>query len=158
MRQGGLRSQRRHANRRDVVAVPRERRVRYHVVMRSLLTGLLLALTLAACNDGTEADRLGVGAQCAGNDDCDADTQQVCLLNFSGGYCGMQGCVHDSDCPEASACIAHTDGVNYCFRICVDKVECNRNRDLANEANCSASATFVDGTLGRKACVPPSGI
>lgn len=108
---------------------------------------------LAAC--GSDADDLGVGAQCAGNDQCDADTNQVCL-SFKGGYCGTMGCARDTDCPTDSACIKHTDNVNYCFRTCADKANCNANRDAANEANCSSSVTFVDGTMGRKACVPPS--
>ena len=105
---------------------------------------------------GSDADDLGVGAQCTTDDQCDADTMQHCLM-FKGGYCGIQGCMHDADCPDLSACIAHTDGMNYCFRICVDKPDCNANRDVENEANCSSSVTFVDGTMGRKACVPPSG-
>jgi hypothetical protein len=66
------------------------------------------------------------------------------------------GCTHDADCPDKSACIMHTDGINYCFRTCVDKPDCNANRDVDNESNCSSSVTFVDGTMGRKACVPPS--
>jgi len=46
--------------------------------------------------------------------------------------------------------------VNYCFRICVDKAECNLNRDVDVEANCSSSVDFVDGKKGAKACIPPS--
>ena len=119
--------------------------------------GALLALALAACgSDSTEADRLGVGAQCTENAQCDLEIDLVCLPDFKGGYCGLDGCLSDNDCPEASACIAHDDGVNYCFRLCVDKPDCNVNRDLDNEANCSGSAEFVDGADGRKACVPPS--
>jgi hypothetical protein len=123
--------------------------------------GLLLALFLfiwAACgDDDTEADRLGVGAQCENTDQCDPDIDLLCLPQFKGGYCGLQGCEGDADCPEASACILHEDGETYCFRICVDKPDCNEHRDLENEANCSSSADFVDGANGRKACVPPSG-
>jgi hypothetical protein len=122
--------------------------------MKAWLCGLLV---LAACGGGTEADRLGVGAQCAATEDCDEDIGLVCLPQFKGGYCGLTPCAGDVDCPEASACIAHDDGINYCFRLCDDKPDCNANRDLENEANCSSSATFVDGTMGRKACVPPSG-
>jgi len=114
----------------------------------------LCLILLASCGDDT-ADRLGIGAQCTSNDECDDATSQVCLA-FKGGYCGISGCVHDDDCPGSSACIAHVDGTNYCFRTCVDKPDCNANRDVENEANCSSSVTFVDGTMGRKACVPPS--
>ena len=109
-----------------------------------------------ACGDGTEADRLGVGAQCVSTDDCNPDIQATCLPQFKGGYCGLTGCTGDADCPEASACIRHTDGESYCFRVCLDKAECNVNRDAENEANCSGSVEFVDPDDGRKACVPPS--
>lgn len=116
-----------------------------------------LVFVLAACgDDGTEADRLGIGAQCAESNECDTEMGQSCL-QFKGGYCGEANCVHDTDCPASSACIAHDDGTNYCFRTCLDKAECNANRDPENEANCSSSVTFVDGDMGRKACVPPSG-
>lgn len=118
-----------------------------------LRLGLTVAL-LGAC--GSDADDLGIGAQCTGNDQCDADTMQTCLT-FKGGYCGTMGCTVKADCPENSACVTHTDGVNYCFRTCLDKAECNANRDVENEANCSANITFSDTTTGLKACVPPSG-
>ena len=123
---------------------------------------LCFLLGSACGDDDTEADRLGVGAQCMTMDDCFQDPDgdppivQECLPQFKGGYCGLMNCTHDIDCPEPSACIAHEDGTNYCFRICIDKPECNVNRDLENESNCSSSATFVDGTMGRKACIPPS--
>lgn len=119
---------------------------------------LLMALLCAACgDDGTEADRLGVGAQCVDVDlDCDEDTDQICLTEFKGGYCGIRDCADDLDCPEGSACIAHDSGTNYCFRVCLDKSECNRHRDVDSEANCSSNVVFTDGADGRKACVPPS--
>jgi hypothetical protein len=115
---------------------------------------LLISLVCLGCNDN--ADSLGVGAQCTMTSDCDTDLHEICLT-FKGGYCGLEGCLHDADCPTDSACIAHSDGHNYCFRICIDKPECNANRDPINEANCTSTATFVDGTNGRKACVPPNG-
>jgi len=101
-------------------------------------------------------DSLGVGAQCTMTSDCNTSPQETCLTQFKGGYCGIEGCTHDTDCPTDSACIAHTDGHSYCFRICSTKTDCNANRDAVNEANCSSSATFVDGTMSRKCCVPPS--
>lgn len=118
----------------------------------TIVLGFCLGVGLA-CVGGVEADELGVGAQCAGADDCLED--QSCLDQFKGGYCGIENCADDLDCPEGSACVAHEDGVNYCFRICVDKGECNVNRDPDNESNCSANVDFVDGG-GGKACVPPS--
>ncbi len=123
--------------------------------MTRFLLGLLAIAS--ACDGGTEADNLGVGAQCTSTDQCNEDIMATCLTNFKGGYCGKTNCTADVDCPEASACIRHTDNVNYCFRICVDKAECNVNRDVENESNCSANVTFVEMANGRKACVPPSG-
>jgi hypothetical protein len=129
--------------------------------MRSLGLALILLLSAGCGDDETEADALGVGAQCTAEDVCDDDEDDgidlVCLIgDFKGGYCGLIGCAEDADCPEASACIAHDDGENYCFRTCVDKPDCNAHRDADNEANCSGSADFVEGAMGRKACVPPS--
>jgi hypothetical protein len=125
------------------------------ISLASLLLPLLLSVT-ACGDDGSEADRRGVGAQCAVEDDC-TEEDQSCLTQFKGGYCGVMGCTADVDCPAGSACVTHEDTMNYCFLICVDKDDCNVNRDLENESNCSSNATFVDGTMGRKACVPPSG-
>jgi hypothetical protein len=42
-------------------------------------------------------------------------------------------------------------------QLCAQKSDCNDHRDPINEANCSSTAGFVDGTMGRKACVPPNG-
>ena len=127
--------------------------------MPRITTALALLALASACGDGDEADALNVGAQCADSTDCDNsdDFTQTCLPQFTGGYCGLEGCASDLDCPEAAACIAHTDGVDYCFRTCIDKPDCNANREPALEANCSSNVVFVDGTQGRKACVPPSG-
>jgi hypothetical protein len=123
----------------------------------SILVLSLLPVALApACGGGSEADRLGVGAQCTSNDHCDDETDQVCLPQFKGGYCGIQGCEADEECPEGSACVEHEDSQTYCFRICVDKPDCNRNRDVEVESNCSASTIFIEGAQGRKACIPPS--
>jgi len=121
---------------------------------------LLLWMSIPGCgDDATEADRLGVGAQCTDAAECESADENVtleCLTQFTGGYCGLEGCATDSDCPEGSACVTHDDGDNYCFRICGDKVDCNRNRSENNWSNCSANVDFVDGKLDRKACVPPS--
>jgi hypothetical protein len=103
-------------------------------MIRLASLALLTMTALFAC--GSDADDLGVAAQCTSNDQCDADTMQTCLM-FKGGYCGIKGCAHDADCPEDSACIMHTDAMNYCFRTCVDKANCNANRSVENESNCS---------------------
>ncbi|MFU8805708.1 MAG: hypothetical protein ACNA8W_17980 [Bradymonadaceae bacterium] len=125
-------------------------RLRY---ITTLLT-LLLFVGLTACSSEAEADKLGVGAQCASNDDCPEDFE--CLTQFKGGYCGLAGCESHRDCPEYSSCVIHGDGNNYCFRDCFDKAECNANRSASQESNCSASVNFIDGTKDIKACVPPS--
>ncbi|MBI3206142.1 MAG: hypothetical protein HYZ29_31695 [Myxococcales bacterium] len=133
------------------------------MVPRSAVVGLFgfaLAASLGACGDdddgngGTQADKLGVGAACANNDECEIEGQ-ICLP-FKGGYCGIADCKAHTDCPDGSLCVTHDDGKNYCFRVCVDKVDCNRNRPVDFEANCSSNVTFVDGKKGGKACVPPS--
>jgi len=137
--------------------------------MKSKILPLVAAsLLVAGCgSNGTPADQLGVGAQCTVTADCpevvfdgtDAGVVQLeCLTAFTGGYCGLPDCASTAECPEGSICVAHTDGTNYCFRVCANKSECNRNRDAANEANCSSSfdwAVPADDD-GSKACIPPS--
>lgn len=125
--------------------------------MLKLSVCLSLVVLLGCGDDGVEADVLGVAAECTVPEDCDQDTNQTCLLDFKGGYCGIEDCTEDADCPEASACVAHDNGTSYCFRICVDKAECNQNRSVDNEANCSSNITFVEQQRESiKACVPPS--
>lgn len=111
-----------------------------------------LLLSLAACGD--DADDLGVGAQCTQASECGENQQ--CLTQFKGGYCGLAGCKANADCPDASACVTHSDGKNYCFRVCKDKGECNANRSGDNASNCSSNITFASGKKEGKACVPPS--
>jgi hypothetical protein len=133
----------------------------------STLPVLLAILALFACGDGgTEADRLGVGAQCTETADCpevaiagELGLQQLeCLPDFKGGYCGLVNCVDSLSCPQGSLCVAHTDGESYCFRACTDKAECNFNRDADNESNCSSSFDLADPEEPKtyKACIPPS--
>lgn len=124
-----------------------------------LVACLAVAGLSAGCGDGsTEADRVGVGAQCTASAECptEMEIQLECLTQFKGGYCGLEGCMGDVDCPEGSACVTHSDGENYCFRECRDKPDCNRNRSLENESNCVGSIVFVDDRNDRKACEPPS--
>jgi hypothetical protein len=127
----------------------------HHKLLLVVGTGLFVV----GCGDGsTEADRLGVGAECTASAECDSPDEEIpleCLTQFKGGYCGLEGCTGDGDCPEGSACVTHDDGTNYCFRACVDKPDCNRNRPNC-EANCVGSVTFVDPRNDRKACEPPS--
>lgn len=119
----------------------------------------LVLVGLVACggdDEQSEADERGVGAVCASDDDC-TEEGQSCLGQFKGGYCGVQGCMADGDCPEGSACVTHDDGENYCFLTCANKSDCNVNRDADNESNCSSSVDFVNEDQQSKACVPPSG-
>ena len=122
---------------------------------------LMVVGVFAGCgDDGTEADRIGVGAQCTADGECesaDEEIELVCLTQFTGGYCGLEGCTEDAGCPEGSACFTYDgDGNNYCFRICQDKPDCNRNREEANWANCVANLKFEGQEKEGKVCVPPS--
>jgi hypothetical protein len=130
----------------------------------TLVISATLLLLLTACGgDGNEADRVGVGASCTSDGDCPtrvcgdggACPPLVCLTQFTGGYCGFAGCVSHDDCPVGSACVIHDDGMNYCFRTCENKPECNVNRGPEEESNCSSSVDWVTDIAG-KACVPPS--
>ena len=114
----------------------------------------VVVVVICGCGGGSEAIRRGVGAECNANLAC-TESGQVCLTEFKGGYCGLSACLHDGDCPAGSACVTEDNQINYCFLICSDKVQCNPHRSLDNESNCTSSLTFVDGTMGRKACRPP---
>lgn len=117
---------------------------------------LSLGLSLSSCDDdGTEADRKGIGASCAKSEDC-SEKGQVCLP-FKGGYCGVVDCADNAGCPSGSACVKHDDGKNYCFRVCVEKIDCNANRPVESESNCSSKTSPVSGGKETKVCVPPSG-
>jgi len=124
---------------------------------------ILLFSFLVACGSGNAADDYNVGASCSTDADClveDSDTDpefdMTCLTAFTGGYCGVDDCTANSDCPDGSSCVVHTDGTNYCFRDCVDKAECNENRGAEEESNCSANVDYVEEGTDGKACVPPS--
>lgn len=126
-----------------------------------LVLALAFAFVLPACGDDDDgglspAQRHGVGAACDSDEDCYIGETQLQCLMFKGGYCGLEGCQADADCPPGSACVAHDDKSNYCFLICAEKVECNYTRPVEQESNCSSSITFTDGKKGSKACVPPS--
>ena len=131
----------------------------YALAMSAMVSGWTLG---CGSSDETAADRAGVGAECNASAECESpneDIPLVCLPEFKGGYCGLEGCEGDADCPEGSGCVAYSDGDltgNYCFRLCQDKPECNRNRSAENESNCSSNITWVDPPQERKACVPPS--
>lgn len=131
------------------------RRFHFSSSVVSALAALVAIVILVACGGDTQTDQNGVGAQCASDEQCVTALHEICLTQFKGGYCGTGDCQHDADCPGGSACVTHTDGKNYCFRICSDKADCNRHRYPENAANCSANVIFVDGNGSFKACVPP---
>jgi hypothetical protein len=123
------------------------------------LTLIALFFSFFGCgdDDGNEAEQRGVGSECVATEDCTEEGQE-CLTQFSGGYCGIQDCTGDADCPDGSACVTEDeDGTNYCFLVCAEKVDCNRNRSVDNESNCVSSLTFIDDAAGRKVCRPPYG-
>lgn len=134
----------------------------------SFVCAAFVALGCGGGDGGTQADRFGVGAECNAQDDCDkyevpeADGGEAtleCLTEgFKGGYCGLTGCTLSAECPEGAICVAHDDGMNYCFRKCLDKPECNANRTVDNESNCSSSFDWARPADddGGKACIPPS--
>jgi hypothetical protein len=121
----------------------------------------LVSLSVPGCgsddDDGSpnEAVRHGLGASCAKDADCQ-EAGQSCLMQFKGGYCGVPDC-KGGDCPAGSGCVAHTDGKNYCFLVCLEKIDCNYARSVDVESNCSASITPAGNDAVKKACVPPSG-
>jgi hypothetical protein len=131
-----------------------------------LAAALAFSVACAGCGGGTDADAVGVGAECTLSDECpevtfanDAGSVALaCLTQFAGGYCGLTPCASTLDCPDGSICVTHTDAINYCFRACANKPECNRRRSPENEANCSSNFTwaFPGEDDGRKACIPPS--
>ncbi len=127
--------------------------------MRTPTLLLFFGFLLVACgDDGNEADRRGVGASCVTSEDCFEEGQE-CLTDFSGGYCGNSGCTAHADCPAGSSCVVHDDGLNYCFRNCDEKPECNTHREEDVESNCSSSVDYVEPLLpgsAPKACIPPS--
>ena len=124
-------------------------------ILSVMVVACAIAVIEACGDDESQADKVGIGAECTDDDDC-TEADQTCLTEFKGGYCGKSGCTSNRDCPESSACVAHDNGTNYCFRICTDKAECNRNRTPDVESNCSSSVTFVEDATDVKTCLPPS--
>jgi hypothetical protein len=125
----------------------------------------LLGSSLGCSGGGREADRYGIAATCKSDDDCASvvidgkETQLACLTQFDAGYCAIQGCESKADCADGAVCVAHDDGTNYCFRECKNKTECNANRPVDSEANCSSSFDYAskdDEATDLKACIPPS--
>ena len=130
------------------------------VSLLPLVLALLVAPAFVACGDDddeglSEAQRHGVGAACDEDSDCYIGEDALTCLPFKDGYCGLEGCEDDTDCPAGSGCVEHGDGANYCFLLCADKPECNYTRPTEIESNCSSNITFVGDAKG-KACVPPS--
>ena len=116
-----------------------------------ILTAAVLVAGALGCGDDANDER--IGAECTTTESCENE-ELTCLTAFAGGYCGASACTANADCPEGSICVAQ-GGTNYCFLICDDKEDCNENRSVENESNCSSNITRVEGG-SEKACVPPS--
>ena len=132
---------------------------------------VLLPVLAAGCGDdeAAHADRLGIAAECEADEDCAPGLS--CVLDFKNGYCGLKGCTADPPqdatgpcpegelcCPAGAVCVAHgTPALNYCFRSCLEKPDCNANRSEESAANCVGSIDPVDPGYTGKACEPPSG-
>jgi hypothetical protein len=93
----------------------------------------------------------GVGAACAGDDDCDPDLE--CVGDFDGGYCGRRDCTSNAECPGASLCV-EIDDRSYCVRTCDHESDCGfcRHPDVA--AACTTDVTYVEGDATVPVCVP----
>ena len=130
--------------------------------MNRCLLALFLVGSLGVVSGcgGDDANALKVGGECSNLQDCGVDPEEQpppleCLAGFKGGYCGKTGCTASSECPEGSAC-ADFEGTFYCFLTCTDKSECNQNRGVDNESNCSSNYKTVENTE-QKLCIPPAG-
>jgi hypothetical protein len=128
--------------------------------IRDLPLCMVLAVSLiagTACGGDDANDQL-IGAVCAVANDCDDDNDDTdpleCITTFKGGYCGKTGCAASSDCPEGSLCVTY-EQANYCFLVCTDKSQCNQNRPVESESNCSSNVDPIEGGE-EKVCVPPS--
>jgi hypothetical protein len=134
-------------------------------------------LVFFVCGDDEEKESdnkavdIGIGGTCVTEDDCKTEGL-TCLIEFKGGYCGSKDCTKNEECPKGGICVAHTDGTNYCFLTCQEKVDCNENRGKEEDgtwANCSGSFSYAStededalkdlpaDAARPKACIPPSG-
>ena len=112
---------------------------------------VMMVLFSVSC--GNDADDERIGAECTSSGQCENE-ELTCLTQFKGGYCGASACIANADCPELSICVTQGQ-TNYCFRTCEDKAECNKNRSVENESNCSSNITRVEAGTA-KVCIPPS--
>ena len=110
------------------------------------LLGLSLMVALGiACGGPPKAD---IGSPCTKSEECNDEKKLTCLTTFVSGYCGVEGCSSNSDCPTGSVCVSHKDGKKYCFQTCKEKDECKSN------ASCTVNVIFTDGAQGDKVCQP----
>ena len=122
--------------------------------MRRIMCALVLAVVSGCGSNQNAANQAGIGAQCTMTSDC-TTAGEICLTEFKGGYCGLTGCLHDTDCPQGSACVTD-NGANFCFLVCNTKTDCNLHRSSENESDCTSSLPFVDGDTNLKVCRPPN--
>ncbi len=87
-------------------------------------------------NNGPGGSDAPVGAACKSDSSCD-DKNAECLteesvggflmIEFPEGYCAVQGCEEDDDCPDGSGCF-NAIGLQYCLQTCDSDRDC-RVRD-----------------------------
>jgi hypothetical protein len=83
----------------------------------------------------------GVGATCAGDEDCDPNL--TCVSRFDGGYCTVPDCTADAECPEGSVCAA-LDGGNVCVRTCAEPSDCSFCRGSQWALGCATDVPLVE--------------
>ena len=99
-------------------------------------------------NGGTSGGGSGdapIGAACAKDSSCEGKAA-TCLtevsiggffmLDFPKGYCAVEGCEDDSDCPKGSGCL-NAFGMQICLQTC------DRDRDCRSGDGCNTFAARV---------------
>jgi len=81
-----------------------------------LLAMALLCAAMSAC--GPE-----IGDDCESSYDC-ASSSMICDTAAPDGYCLIEGCWDDKDCPEYGVCIAFANDERFCMRGCEDGNDC----------------------------------
>jgi len=124
-----------------------------------LLLGTLV-IGASGCSDGngqSEAQRIGLGAECLLGMDCGEGGELDCIP-FDGGYCTSSGC-QALGCPDGSLCARDAIlGQTFCMLSCESAEDCNSNRSDENAAECTSSIEILDEVEGAKVCVPPANL
>ena len=100
-----------------------------------MLLGAALAVVIAACSGGVDADGV-VGAACRDDRDC----AERCETggDFPGGFCTVR-CIDDGDCPSDTYCVDTHGGV------CLFACDVNEDCDFLGRAyQCRDKDDFAD--------------